>query len=146
MTPIEPLILQLVLLASRAWDVEAPLILAIIDVESGFNFHAVGDHDAKGVPQAYGLMMLQLTGAGHGWNPDDLFNPALNIFVGTEYLKFCINTFPNNLKLAISCYNQGPGGAAQRGYGATGSYVTNVLNLKKKYTKEVKGWLKKSTP
>lgn len=142
MPTIPPLILSLVLLASRAWDVPAPLILAIIDVESGFNFHAVGDPDKDGVPQAYGLMMLRLDGAGHGWNPDDLYNPAINILVGTEYLKTCINWFPNNMKLAISCFNQGPGGAAERGYGATRSYVTNVLNLQKKYREELKEHLR----
>jgi len=146
MTPIDPLILAIIMVASRAFDVPAPLIAAVIDVESGFNFHAVGDHDADGVPQAYGLMMLHLKGAGAGYTPDQLLNPALNVFLGTEYLKSCLDAYPNFLKLGISSYKQGPWGAAERGYGATGSYVTNVLNLKKKYTEELEEWLKKSTP
>jgi len=135
--PIDPLILQIIMLASRLTDVPAPLIAAIIDVESGFNFHAVGDHDEDGVPQAYGLMMLHLKGAGHGYSPDLLLNPAFNIFLGTSYLKYCMGLHPFNLKLAISAFNQGPQAAAERGYGATGSYVTNVLNLKKKYAEEM---------
>jgi len=136
MTPIDPLILALIMLASRVFDVPAPLIAAIIDVESGFNFHAVGDHDEEGVPQSYGLMMLHVKGAGVGYPTDLLLNPAFNVFVGTDYLKTCLDAHPNFPKLAISSYKQGPWGAAQRGYEATRSYVDNVLNLKKKYTEE----------
>jgi len=146
MTPIDPLILQIIMLASRAWDVPAPLIAAIIDVESSWNLHAVGDHDEDGVPQSFGLMMLNVSGAGHGYPKDLLLNPAFNVFLGTGYIRFCLDTFPNNVKLGISCYKQGPGGAAERGYGATRSYVMNILNLKKKYEKEMKEWLKKGTP
>ena len=135
---IEKAILLAILLASRAFDVPAHLIAAVIDQESGFNFHALGDKDKDGQPHSYGLMQLNLEGAGYGYSPDQLLDPYFNIFVGTEYLKSCMNAFPNNLKLAISAYNQGQGGAAKKGYGFNEPYVNNVLALMSKYEKEIK--------
>jgi len=135
---IEKAILLAIMLASRAFDVPAHLIAAVIDQESGFNFHALGDKDKEGVPHSYGLMQLNLEVAGYGYTPDMLLNPVFNIMVGTEYLKACMNAFPNNLKLAISAYNQGQGGAARRGYGYNETYVNNVLSLMSKYEKELK--------
>lgn len=134
---IETTILVTIMLASRAWDVPAALIAAIIDQESGFNIHALGDYDSESKPHSYGLMQLNLEGAGYGYSPDQLLDPYFNIMVGTEYLKACRNAFPNNIKLAISAYNQGQGGAARRGYGYNEPYVNNVLSLWEKYKKEM---------
>ncbi len=134
---IEKAILLAIMLASRAFDVPAHLIAAVIDQESGFNFHALGDKDKEGVPHSYGLMQLNLEGAGYGYDPDMLLNPVFNIMVGTEYLKACMNAFPNNLRLAISAYNQGIGGASEKGWGANRTYVLNVLSLMSRYEKEL---------
>ena len=135
---IEPLILAIIRLASLAWDVPTDLIAAIIDVESSWNINAVGDHNDKGEPQAFGLMMLHIEGAGHGYPVDLLLNPAFNIFLGTKYIQYCMEMHPMNIKLAISAYNQGPGGAAKRGYDYNRTYVENVLNLRREYFEEMK--------
>lgn len=138
MPTIDPLILQIIMLVSRTVDVPAPLIAAIIDAESSWNLLAVGDHNDKGEPESFGLMQLHIKGAGHGYSPDLLLNPAFNVHLGAVYLKHCLDTFPRNQKLAISAYNQGPGGAAKRGYGYNKSYVENVLSLRRKYEKEMR--------
>ena len=91
---IEPLILTIIRLASLAWDVPAPLIAAIIDVESSWNVHAVGDHNDKGEPQAFGLMQLHIKGAGHGYPPEFLLNPVFNILLGCRYLKYLESIYP----------------------------------------------------
>ncbi len=135
---IEKAILLAILLASRAFDVPAHLITAVIDQESGFNVNALGDYDVDKLPQSFGLMQLNLKGAGYGYLPDQLLDPYFNIMVGTEYLKACRNAFPNNMRLAISAYNQGIGGASEKGWGANRTYVLNVLNLMSKYEKEMK--------
>ena len=135
---IEKVILLAIMLASRAFDVPTHLIAAVIDQESGFNINALGDYDECQIPQSIGLMQLNLNGAGYGYTPDMLLNPVFNIMVGTEYLRACMNAFPNNLKLAISAYNQGQGGAAKRGYGYNETYVNNVLAVMSKYEKELK--------
>jgi soluble lytic murein transglycosylase-like protein len=136
-TTIDPVILSIIMLASRAFDVQAPLIAAIIDQESGFNFHALGDYNKEGNPESFGLMQLHIRGAGYGYSQDQLLNPAFNIMVGTEYLRACKDAFPNNTKLAISAYNQGQGGAARRGWGHNEGYVNNVFALWEKYKKEM---------
>lgn len=136
--PIEPMILAAILLASRAFGVPAPLISAIIDVESNWNILATGGFDEKGVPHAFGLGQLHDQGAGYGYTQDALYDPYLNIFVTTDYIRFCQTLFPNNLKLAIACYLQGPEGTAVKGYGGVSVYVTNVLNQMEKYEEELK--------
>ena len=127
-----------IMLASRAFDVPAHLIAAIIDQESGFNVNSLGDRDTEHTPHSFGLMQLNDKGAGYGYTPDQLLDPYFNIFVGTEYLKACMNAFPNNLRLAISAYNQGIGGASEKGWGANRTYVLNILNLMSRYEKELK--------
>lgn len=133
---IEKAILLAILLAYRAFDVPAHLIAAIIDQESGFNVNALGDYDDDKIAHSFSLMQVNDKGAGYGYTPDMLLNPAFNIMVGTEYLKACMNAFPNNLRLAISAYNQGIGGASEKGWGANRTYVLNVLSLMEKYRKE----------
>ena len=135
---IEKAILLTILLASRAFDVPAHLIAAVIDQESGFNVNSLGDRDTGHIPHSFGLMQVNDKGAGFGYTPDMLLNPVFNIMVGTEYLRACMNAFPNNLRLAISAYNQGIGGASEKGWGANRTYVLNVLNLMSKYEKEIK--------
>lgn len=135
---IEKAILLVIMLASRAFDVPAHMIAAVIDQESGFNVNALGDYDDDKTAHSFSLMQVNDKGAGYGYTPDMLLNPVFNIMVGTEYLKACMNAFPNNLRLAISAYNQGIGGASEKGWGANRIYVLNVLNLMSKYEKELK--------
>jgi len=135
---IEKAILVAILLASRAFDVPAHLIAAVIDAESGFNVLALGDYDNNKAPHAFSLMQVNDKGAGYGYTADQLLDPYFNIMVGTEYLRACMNAFPNNLRLAISAYNQGIGGASEKGWGANRTYVLNVLNLMSKYENQLK--------
>ena len=138
MGPIDPQIFSMILLASRAFTVSVALICAVIDAESSWNIHALGDRDENQIVHSFGLMQLNDKGAGAGYTQDQLLDPYFNIMAGTEYLKACLDAFPNNLKLAISAYNQGIGGAAKRGYGFNENYVNNVLSLWEKYKKEIK--------
>lgn len=130
---VEPLVMAVVTLASQAYDVPRPLIAAVIQRESSFNLHAVGDHDEDGNAHSFGPMQLNDQGAGHGWPVDSLLNWQLNIMIGTNYLKHCLDAFPHNKKLAISAYNQGVGGAARRGYGHNEQYVNDVLQFEQEF-------------
>jgi len=138
MSTIEPTILLIIRLASLAWDVPIDLIAAIIDAESSWNINALGDHNDKREPESFGLMQVNIHGAGHGYPVDLLLNPAFNVFLGTYYFKHCMEMHPMNIKLAISSYNQGAAGAARRGYEHNKVYVENVLNLRHKYFEELK--------
>ncbi len=136
--PIDPLVLTTILLVSRAFGVPGPLIAAIIQAESGWNIHALGDRDLDQRPHSFGLMQLHDEGAGVGYTQDQLLDPYFNIFAGTEYLKACLDAYPNNIKLAISAYNQGIGGAAEKGYGANKDYVNKVLEFRREFEEEWK--------
>lgn len=132
-TNIEPLVLAVIMLASRTLGVPGPLIAAIIMVESSFNLHALGDYGDDKKPHAFGPMQVNDKGAGYGWPQDALLDWRFNILLGTEYLKTCLDAFPNNKKLAISAYNQGIAGAAKRGYGHNEDYVEQVLQLEQDF-------------
>ena len=86
------------------------LVLAIIRAESGFN------RQAHSWANAYGLMQIIPETAGElagqlnvtYSSPNDLFNPDLNINLGTFYLKQLMDQFDNQPELALAGYNAGP--------------------------------------
>jgi len=123
--------------ASEYYGVDENLIYAIIQVESGFNPRAKGDYDKNGVPQSYGLMQLNLKGAGAGYTPAELLDINTNVNIGTRYLKACLDAFPGDIRTGISAYNQGIGGAKNWGWTRNRSYVEAVLSYYKKPISEV---------
>lgn len=98
--------------ASSAWDVPFSLIKAIIERESSFNPNAY-----RAEPQindaSRGLMQLLLGTAqalGFSGAADDLYDPTLNIRLGTRYLRDLIGTATRSgygIDSAISAYNAG---------------------------------------
>lgn len=73
---VVPKIKAVALAASNAYDVEYDLVLAIIEVESQFNPHAVG-----GCCGEIGLMQLYPK-----YHPSASFDIYTNIFLGVKYL------------------------------------------------------------
>lgn len=130
---IEPLVLSVILLASRLTGVPGPLIAAVIDVESSFNLHALGDHDELGAPHAFGPMQLNNLVTFAQWPPDTLLQWEFNIILGADYLKGCLDAFPRNKKLAIAAYRQGIPSTAYHGYQPAEGYVKKVLALEREY-------------
>lgn len=141
-TGMDPIILLIIQLASRAFDVPAPLIYAVGMRESNWNLHALGDYDGEQIPHSFGPMQLNDKGAGAGYPQDLLLNPAFNILLGTEYLKACLDYHPNNLRLALAAYRQGPEGAAKNGYAPSVGYVGDILRY---YEEAKKEWAKKGS-
>ena len=113
---------------SALYGVDAALIRAIIQVESGGNPDAKGDYDSAGVPHSFGLMQLNDKGAGAGYRPEYLLDTDNNVRLGTNYLKACIDAFPGDLKSAVSAYNQGITGVRIRGWTFNRAYVERVLS------------------
>jgi len=124
---------------SAQYDVEAALIRAIIMQESSGNPNALGDYDSAGVPHSFGLMQLYDKGAGAGYSPAFLLVIDNNVSIGTRYLKSCLDAFPGDLKTGISAYNQGIGGARDRGWTHNRAYVESVLSYYGKPVPEVPG-------
>lgn len=133
---IEPLVLAVIMLASRVTGVPGPLIAAIIMAESSFNLHALGDHDHEGKPHSFGPMMVNDQGAGAGWPADTLLKWEFNIILGSDYLAECLRAFPNNKKMAIAAYIQGIPATAYHGYYPKEGYVNKVLEFEREFTEE----------
>jgi len=94
--------------AANKNDLDPYLILSIIREESRY------DTDAKSIAGALGLMQLMPSTAKryekhakvHYTNNSELFNPRINISIGSAYLKILINYF-GSLPPAIASYNAG---------------------------------------
>ncbi len=106
----------------RKYDVDKKLVMAVIDVESGFNAAAVSTAGAQGLMQI-------MPETGKDLDLDNPFNPSENIDAGIRYLKYLLDTFPDR-RLAVAAYNAGPNAVKKYGgippYAETQSYVEKV--------------------
>jgi soluble lytic murein transglycosylase len=87
------------------------LVLSVIRQESAFNARAVSRSDARGLMQllpSTGREVSQRLGLGP-FRTDLLFEPRLNVRLGTHYLGGLAETHRGNLILALAAYNAGPG-------------------------------------
>ena len=94
--------------ASRLYGINPIIVYAIIKTESGFNPKAIN----KNKNGSYDLGLMQInsswlpTLSKYGYSTNHLFDPCINIKVGTWILANCIHTYGYNWK-AIDCYNKG---------------------------------------
>lgn len=107
--------------------VEPNLLRAVIVVESGFNSRALSKRGAMGLMQ---LMPATATRYGAA-NP---FDPHENVHAGARYLKFLIDRFGQDLRLALAAYNAGENAVDRNGgqvppFAETMAYVPRVLRI-----------------
>lgn len=118
-------------LAADEVGINAALVHAVINAESGYNSAAISRAGAQG------LMQL-MPGTAKRYAVKDAFDPAQNIRGGTRYLRDLLVMFDNNLELAIAAYNAGENAVIRHGrkippYRETQAYVPKVLRLYEKY-------------
>ena len=106
----------------RKHGVDKKLVMAVIDVESGFNAGAVSTAGAQG-------MMQIMPETGRDLDLENPFDPKENIDAGIRYLKYLLDTFPDR-RLAVAAYNAGPNAVKKYGgippYAETQNYVQKV--------------------
>jgi soluble lytic murein transglycosylase-like protein len=113
--------------AAISASVEANLLRAVIVVESGFNSRAVSKRGAVGLMQ---LMPATATRFGVS-NP---YDPRENVHAGARYLKFLIDRFGQDVRLALAAYNAGEEAVDRNGgqippFSETMAYVPRVLKI-----------------
>ncbi|NLY40288.1 MAG: lytic transglycosylase domain-containing protein [Desulfovibrionales bacterium] len=115
---IEPIVHDL----CQRYGVDKNLVMAVIDVESGFDAAAVSTAGAQGLMQI-------MPGTGKDLNLIDPYNPTENIDAGIRYLRQLLDKFPDR-RLAIAAYNAGPNAVTKYGgippYNETQDYVNKV--------------------
>lgn len=110
--------------AAAEHGVDASLVRAVIQVESGYQPRARSNKGAVGLMQ-----VMPATGRQYGVR--NLYDPASNIRAGVTHLKTLLDRFP--LELALAAYNAGEG-AVQRFSGVppfpeTVDYVARIRQL-----------------
>jgi len=121
--------------ALRSDTVPPSLALAVAQAESDFVADALSPAGARGVMQ-----IMPATGRGEfGVDPDELWNPRLNIQLGVRFLGDLIRRYDGRWDLALSHYNGGSrvgSGASARVIPATRAYVDKVLRLEQRYARD----------
>ncbi|MEM9177221.1 MAG: lytic transglycosylase domain-containing protein [Myxococcota bacterium] len=123
---------------ARFHDLEPDLVMAVIEVESA------GYHLAESHVGALGLMqLLPPTGKemaddlGIEWKgPDTLFDPIINVRLGTAYLRELADKYEGDVNTALAAYNWGPGRIDRRlarGASVPKRYVEQVRRAADRY-------------
>ncbi len=114
--------------ASSEFNISEELIKAIIAVESSGDIFAISPRGAKGLMQLIDST-AQFVGIKNIWHP------AENIYGGVKYLRYLLDRFNGDIKLAIAGYNAGPENVEKFGgippFPETIEYVGKVMRYLK---------------
>jgi len=128
MVKLHPEIYAAIWIESKVNDLDFYLVAGLIQVESAFNPHALGDGGLS-----HGLMQLHEKGAGSGVPPWRLHSIANNVRIGCAYLRVCIDA-TGNVEDGLSAYNQGLAGWKAGGTSLNyESYVQPVLTWRYRF-------------
>ena len=111
--------------ASARYGVSPLLISAVIGSESACQKGAVSPKGARGLMQ-----VMPDTARAMGYDPADMFEPAIAIDAGTRYLGIQLRTF-GRVDLGLAAYNAGPRAVERYGgippYRETRNYVVKTV-------------------
>ena len=110
--------------SGRRNSVDPLLLYAIMHQESTFKARAMSNKGARG------LMQL-MPGTAARFGVTSIWDPKQNIEGGTRYLRFLLDKFDGDIKLALAGYNAGEGAVMKYGlkippYAETQEYVRRI--------------------
>jgi hypothetical protein len=112
--------------AAERQRVDPLLLAAIVETESAFA------PDAVSTEGAIGLMQL-IPETGELYGKTDLFDPYVNLEVGSRYIGALLERYHGDLALALAAYNCGPATVTRYGsvppFAETRDFVKSVLAL-----------------
>lgn len=112
---------------ARRFRLHPELLHAVIRAESAYNPTAVSPAGAIGLMQ-----LMPATATRYGVS--NIYDPAENIRGGARYLRFLLDMFENDLRLALAGYNAGENAVVKYGnqvppYPETQQYVRKVMQF-----------------
>lgn len=126
---------------SQEYKVDPFLIASIINVESRYDKLALSSKDAKGLMQIspqtgqWASEVFEM----EDYNEENLFQPEVNIKMGTWYVNRLFKEFDGELELVLAAYNAGSGNVNK--WLADENYSEDGLSLKKIPFKETEDYL-----
>ena len=119
-----PVIDGYILESSLRHNIDPLLILAQMSQESSFRKNATSHKGASG------LMQLMPATAAR-WGVKNIYSPQQNIEAGVKYMRWLMDKFGGDLKLALAAYNAGEGSVMKFGnkippYTETRNYVARI--------------------
>lgn len=102
------------------------LIKAVITAETCFRPNAVS-------PKGAGGLMQLMPATAKRFGARSRFNTTQNIEAGTRYLRYLLDRYNNNMRLAVAAYNAGEGNVDKYGkrippFRETQKYIKQVMN------------------
>ncbi|MCG6863023.1 MAG: lytic transglycosylase domain-containing protein [Chromatiaceae bacterium] len=112
---------------ARRFSLHPELLHAVIRAESAYNPNAVSSAGA------IGLMQLMPATAAR-YKVSDIYDPVENVRGGAQYLRFLLDMFEHDLRLALAGYNAGENAVVKYGnrippYPETQQYVRKVMQF-----------------
>jgi len=124
---------QAVSRAAQQHHVQPALLLAVMKAESSFNPTVISKAGAVGLMQ-----LIPETAIRHGVR--NLYDANDNITGGAKHLRYLLDRFHGNIRLALAAYNAGEGTVDRYGqippYKETRDYVKKVLVYYRSYKKD----------
>lgn len=122
-SPARPEVARLVRDLAPYYDLDPELVLAVIETESNFNPRAQSPKNAQGLMQ-----LIPETAERFGVR--DVWDPEQNLRGGMAYLRWLLNYFQGDVKLALAGYNAGEGAVLRHGgvppFEETRAYVRRI--------------------
>lgn len=119
--------------ASRRYRVDMPLVKAVIRAESDFVPYAVSPAGAQGLMQ----LMPATARLRNVWRS---FEPRQNVEGGVSHLRYLLDRYSGNVRLALAAYNAGEAAVDKHGgippFAETTEYVSRVLRFRDLYLRE----------
>ena len=108
------------------FGLDPQLVMAVVQVESNF------DPEARSPKNAQGLMQL-IPETAKRFGVEDVWDPEQNLRGGMLYLRWLLDNFKGDTKLALAGYNAGEGAVQLHGgippFEETRDYVRRVTDL-----------------